>query len=345
MTEDLTKLFQSAYSDGLNDITKNEIKMPSLQISEEVADGVVSGPVVEEVTQPSPQQESADDLVDENDSLSETQPENSDEWLAGLEERAREKVMSLRDEFEAERRKYEEDRKKLENERRAAVGRAAYFQRREAELQKQKTTAPIPRQEVVPQIDDSELDALEKADPVLGKFIRSQNEAIKALSKQTVEQSSHLHHLEVQRSAQEQEYISGQTQLLYEAFPEWEMDTASDQYNTWLNGMDQMYPGFQKYARSVKHAYGDQNNLGAVDILNLFHTHVSEWQRHQEQQNANEHKAKQIEEERKKRQEQTPPEKKPVAVNPKSNQKDDLNKLFRDAYMSQVTELSGHQLI
>lgn len=341
MSEDYNKLFEEAYNDGLTSTTKNDIKIAE-QISSDKAAGVVEEkpPVIEE----QPTEEVVVEDIEKGEETPVETVEDPDGWLNNLDEQVRERFITLRSELESEKKKYEEDKRKLENERRAAVGRAAFFQRKEAEFRKQKPPAPPPLQQAVPQISDVELDALEQADPILGKLIRSQNEAIKALNKTTGEQLFHLHTAEEQRVMQEQEYVNSQTQLLYEAFPEWEQATVSPEYTQWLQGMEQHYPGFGNYARSVKHAYGDQNNPGAVDILNLFHSHFSEWQKHQEHQTANEQKAQQIEEERKKRIEQTPPEKKSVAVSPKKAVDDNpatLAKLFKETYESQVSALRG----
>lgn len=347
--KELNDLFSQAYTASLNNESPNEIK--GVQLTENQAAGVAneSPPaeeapteVVENVAQE--QQETTEEQSEGGDPkqpVQEEQEEENDElsWVKDLDEEKRSKFEAFQQKLKEQA---EQERKKLENERRAAVGRAAFFQKQVAQIQKAPKTETAQPKFVPPQTP--ELDALIEADPAAAKAFQAHTEAIaKQLQEQYNAQLTPLRQAYEAQQAQEEWHRQEQARMLYEAHPDVEQVIESDPYKFWLDGMDKQHPGFKQYVQGISHTRGSQDNPGAADILDLFHKHYSEWEQGQKQATATppeaQAKASAVLEQRKNKLDQAPPSKtKPAAVTPGKPQ-EDLQKVFQDTFKAESARL------
>lgn len=174
--------------------------------------------------------------------------------------------------------------RQLLNEHKAAIGRAAYLQSQTARRSASERKPEAQFKPFVPPAKPEDWNALNEADPKLAETFDSRLKAeLEARDKhwqeQIAEQLNPILQAEAQRQAQYTSWREAQVQQLYEAHPHWSDVLRSDDYQRWIQGIDEQAPGFAEYARTVEHAYGDTsrlNGFGAVDIMNLFFYHKSQ---------------------------------------------------------------------
>lgn len=341
--KELNDLFTQTYNAKLNNESPNEIK--GVQLTDDQAAGVANEAippepeVVSEEVEQEPAEESQPEGGDPEQPVQEQEENEELAWVKDLDEEKRSKFEAFQQKLKEQA---EQERKKLENERRAAVGRAAFFQKQVAQIQKAPKTETAQPKFVPPQTP--ELDALTEADPAAAKAFQAHTEAIaKQLQEQYNAQLTPLRQAYEAQQAQEEWHRQEQARMLYEAHPDVEEVICSDPYKFWLDGMDKQHPGFKQYAQGVSHTRGSQDNPGAADLLDLFRHHYSEWEQGQKQATATppeaQAKASAVLEQRKNKLDQAPPSKtKPAAVTPGKPQ-EDLNKVFQDTFKAESARL------
>lgn len=316
-----TDTFTSVSPDeGVIEANAKETKAPKQPVEEQPEGPEAETEVVEEVP--------------ESDVQGEAQPEEEEDVLSTLDEDKRTKI-------QAKLSAAEEAQKKLENERKAAVGRAAYYQRQHSLMQKAlraeaSQTGKVPAY-VTPQSPE-EWTALEEADPAAAKAVRALIDAeTKALRDQYEGRLAPLQHAYDAQQYERHAWIEDQTRLVYENFPDVMEIKQSNEFNQWVEGWSQQIPNFKQVLANTHHAYGTAENPGIVDIINQFNSDLNAY-RAQANPEASvsqapiaSTRATAVQEARNNKLNQAPTQqRKPAAVTPKvENLEADLDKAYR----------------
>jgi hypothetical protein len=259
---EIDAIFANAY--GSRGIKSDNIQ----HISDDEAAGVANKEQPqdsEEPVQPEelPNEESAQG-ESQSTSVDETPAETEEDILAGIEEERRAKIQ---EKLQA----LEEERKKLENERRAAVGRAAYFQKQNSSMQKALKGETAHTKAYVPPQTPEEWSALIEADSQAAKAIEAKlNAEMEARQKYLEEQIAPLRQAYEQHQQERVAWIEDQRRLVYENHPDVMDIKESVEFQQWVAGWEQVIPEFREILNRTHHAYGTQQNPGIVDIINQF---------------------------------------------------------------------------
>lgn len=223
---------------------------------------------------PEPEAQEQQDNEEEETPITEepqAAPEEDDP-LADLDEDRRTKI-------QARLAAVEEERLKLENERKAAVGRAAYYQRQHSLMQRAlraeaAQTGKVPS--YVPPKTPEEWTALEEADPAAAKAVRALVDAeTKAIREQYEGRIAPLQQAYESQQEERSAWIEDQTRLVYESHPDVMEIKQSPEFTQWVEGWSQRIPNFKDVLANTFHAYGTADNPGIVDMINQFHSDLN----------------------------------------------------------------------